>query len=67
MNETCDRCGPAVRAIYRVDRDGELYLCSHCTNQLSPALTAQGWNVRLTGEHALARQTAWRTAPGPAI
>ena len=26
MNETCDRCGPAVRAAYRVDRDRELYL-----------------------------------------
>jgi hypothetical protein len=33
MNETCDRCGPAVRAVYRVDRDGELYLCRHCKNQ----------------------------------
>ena len=26
MNETCDRCGPAVCAAYRVDRSGELYL-----------------------------------------
>ena len=34
MNETCDRCGPEVRAIYRVDRDAELYLCRHCANQL---------------------------------
>src|SRR5882762_1649496 len=25
MNQTCDRCGPAVRAAYRVDRGGELY------------------------------------------
>ena len=24
MNETCDRCGPAVRAVYRVDGGGEL-------------------------------------------
>ena len=38
MNETCDRCGPAVRAIYRVFRRGELYLCRHCTNQLRAAL-----------------------------
>jgi len=34
MNETCDRCGPGVSAVYRVDRKGELYLCRHCTNQL---------------------------------
>jgi len=58
MNETCDRCGPAVRAVYRVDRDGELYLCGHCTNQLWPALSAQGWSVRLIGEHTLAPQAA---------
>jgi hypothetical protein len=58
MNETCDRCGPAVRAIYRVDRGGELYLCRHCTNQLSPALSAQGWSVHLIDEHALAPQAA---------
>jgi RNase P subunit RPR2 len=46
MNETCDRCGPAVRAAYRVDRSGELYLCRHCTNLLWPALSARGWNIR---------------------
>jgi RNase P subunit RPR2 len=46
MNETCDRCGPAVRAAYRVTRSGELYLCRHCTNLLWPALSAQGWNIR---------------------
>jgi hypothetical protein len=27
MNEACDWCGPAVRAMYRADREGELYLC----------------------------------------
>lgn len=58
MNETCDRCGPAVRAVYRVDRDGELYLCGHCTNQLRPVLSAQGWSVRLIGEHTLAPHAA---------
>jgi ribosomal protein S14 len=42
MSETCDRCGPAVGAVYRV---GELYLCRHCTNQLWPTLSAQGWNI----------------------
>ena len=30
MNETCDRCGPAVRAAYRASRGGQLYLCGHC-------------------------------------
>ena len=54
MNETCDRCGPAVHAAYRVDRSdaayrversGELCLCGHCTNLLRPALSAQGWNI----------------------
>ena len=33
-DETCDRCGPAVRAAYRVHRDGDLYLCGHCTSRL---------------------------------
>ena len=54
MNETCDRCGPAVRAVYRVIRNSELYLCGHCASQLSPALSAQGWTIWPTGEHALA-------------
>ena len=55
MNQTCDRCGPAVRAVYRVHRDGELYLCRHCTNRLWPALSAQGWAI---GEDALTPQAA---------
>jgi hypothetical protein len=54
MNETCDRCGPAVRAAYRVDRRGELYLCRHCTNLLRPALSAQGWNIRLIRKQLVA-------------
>jgi hypothetical protein len=45
MNETCDRCGPAIRAVYRVTRNGELYLCGHCAKRLWPALSAQGWGV----------------------
>jgi hypothetical protein len=52
MNETCDRCGPRVRAVYRVDRDGELYLCRHCTNRLRPALWAQGWGIWPIAEYA---------------
>jgi len=53
MNETCDRCGPAVRALYRVNRQGELYLCGHCARQLWPELCAQGWTIWPAGEQAL--------------
>jgi len=54
MNETCDRCGPAVRAAYRVDSSGELYLCGHCTYLLRPALSAQGWNILLIRKQLVA-------------
>jgi hypothetical protein len=59
MNETCDRCGPAIRAAYRVDRVGrELYLCAHCASRQWPALSAQGWTIWPLGVHALAPQTS---------
>ena len=58
MNQTCDRCGPAVRAAYRASRGGQLYLCRHCTNQLRPALSAQGWAIWLI-------TTPAATLPGP--
>jgi hypothetical protein len=76
MNETCDRCGPAVHAAYRVARSGgayrvdrsgvayrvarsgELYLCGHCTNFQRPALSAQGWNIRLIREQLAAVSAA---------
>jgi hypothetical protein len=58
MNEACDRCGPAVCAMYHADREGELYLCGHCADRLSPALSAQGWSIGSIGEHALAPQRA---------
>jgi ribosomal protein S14 len=51
---TCDRCGPAVRAVYGARRDGELYLCRHCANRFWSALCAQGWTIRPVSEHALA-------------
>jgi ribosomal protein S27AE len=54
MNETCDRCGPAVSAAYRANRDGDLYLCGHCAHQLWSALWAQGWTIWAVGEHTLA-------------
>jgi hypothetical protein len=66
MHETCDRCGPAVRAVYRADRRGELYLCWHCTNQLGAALSAQGWTIWPAGEQALAPQASgYSGAPAP--
>ena len=58
MNDTCDRCGPAVRAVYRASRGGQLYLCGHCANQLRPALSAQGWAIWLIATPAV-------TPPGP--
>jgi hypothetical protein len=45
MSETCDRCGPGVRAAYRVDRTGKLYLCRHCASRLWSALSAAGWTI----------------------
>lgn len=49
MNETCDRCGPAVRAAYRANRMGVLYLCGHCVSQLGQALSTQGWTIWSVG------------------
>jgi hypothetical protein len=60
MNETCDRCGPAVNAAYRVDRSGELYLCRHCMNLLRPALAAQGWHILLIREPLVTASAAWQ-------
>jgi hypothetical protein len=54
VNQTCDRCGPAVQAAYRVDRQGELYLCRHCASHHWSALSAQGWTIWPAGEHAVA-------------
>ncbi len=58
MNQTCDRCGPAVRAAYRAARTGELYLCRHCTSRLRAALSAQGWVIRPIGQHVLIPQAS---------
>jgi ribosomal protein S27AE len=65
MNETCDRCGPAINAAYRVDRAGELYLCGHCASRLWPALSAQGWTFWPLGVQALAPQARARPRYGP--
>ncbi|MGH3283998.1 MAG: DUF7455 domain-containing protein [Streptosporangiaceae bacterium] len=53
MNQTCDRCGPAVRALFRVNRHGELYLCGHCARRLRPALCTQGWTLSPVAAHEL--------------
>jgi hypothetical protein len=63
MYETCDRCGPAIGAAYRVDRVGELYLCGQCATRHWRALSAQGWTFWSLGVHALAPQ-ARAAAPG---
>ena len=68
MNETCDRCGPAVGAAYRVDRvnrAGELYLCGHCASRQWRALSAQGWTFWPLGVHALAPQASAASGDGP--
>ena len=69
MNQTCDRCGPAVRAGYRADRDdrdGRLYLCGHCASRHWPALSAQGWTYWPLGVHAIAPQASTGPLYGPA-
>jgi hypothetical protein len=58
MHETCDRCGPAVFAVYRVAGRGELYLCGHCTRHLWGALRAQAWTIWPVAEHALTHQAS---------
>ena len=63
MNETCDPCGPTVRAMYRADRTGELYLCRHCASRLWRALSAQGWTIWPTGEQALGPDVSQQSMP----
>ena len=68
MNETCDRCGPAVGAAYRVDRvnrAGELYLCGHCASWQWQALSAQRWTFWPLGVHAVAPQASAASGDGP--
>jgi ribosome-binding protein aMBF1 (putative translation factor) len=59
MNETCDRCGSAVRAVYRPARQhSELYLCRHCANRHRPVLSARGWNIGPASGNSPARVEA---------
>ena len=62
MNQTCDRCGPAVRAVYHASRNGQLYLCGHRANQLRPALAAQGWAIWPIATPAVTHQSLHRPA-----
>ena len=69
MNQTCDRCGPAVGAGYRIDRvnrAGELYLCGQCSSRHWRAFSAQGWTVWPLGVHAIAPQASTGPLYGPA-
>ena len=65
MNQTCDRCGPSIRAAYRVDRVGELYLCGQCASRHWRALSAQGWTFWPLGVHAVAPQASVAPGYGP--
>jgi hypothetical protein len=67
MNETCDQCGPAVRATYRAALRGQLYLCGHCAAQLKPALRAQGWTIEpaANGSPGQQRRGTRRTCDAP--
>jgi hypothetical protein len=58
MGETCDRCGPAAGAAYRVGRIGELQLCGRRASRHWRALSAQGWTFWALGVHALAPQAS---------
>ncbi len=58
MSQTCDRCGPAVRASYRIERTGELFLCGHCASRHWRMLSAQGWIIWPTDVLALAPQAS---------
>ncbi len=64
MNETCDRCEPAVRAAYRINRAGDLYLCGPCATRQWRALSAQGQTFWPLGVHALAPQASAGPARG---
>jgi hypothetical protein len=65
MKETCDRCGPAIGAAYRVERAGELYLCRHCASLQWPALSAQGWTFWPLDVRAVAPQASAVPGYGP--
>jgi hypothetical protein len=58
MYETCDRCGPGVRAACIAVRSGQLYLCRHCAARLRLALRAQGWTIWPTADGSRGRRAA---------
>jgi hypothetical protein len=60
MTETCDRCGPAVRAGYRVNRVGELYLIGPGRHRGAAAAASSSRMVPLASASATVRNTASR-------
>ena len=56
MDQTCDRCGPAIGAAYRVDRAGELYLCGHRASLALAGAVRSGLDLLAAGEPAGAHQ-----------
>ena len=65
MTETCDQCGPAIGAAYRVNRVGELYLCGPCASRHWRTLSDQGWTYWPLDVHALAPQASAAPGYGP--
>ena len=60
MNETCDRCGPAIRR--RTAWSGSASFPVRTLHEPAmAALSAQGWTIWPLGVHALAPQAS---APG---
>lgn len=46
MHESCDRCGPHTRAVFRAAKNElVLTLCGHHTDRLRPHLCSAGWTV----------------------
>jgi hypothetical protein len=56
--ETCDRCGPGVRAAWRVTGPGggELCFCGACAAWYWRSLAAAGWDIWPLGGHPAAPQ-----------
>lgn len=44
--ETCDHCGPAVRATWRATHGfDQITMCAHCTSKHRLALMDKGWLI----------------------
>jgi hypothetical protein len=65
MNETCDRCGPAVGAGYRVDRVSELYLSGQCASPALAGAICSGLDLLAAGRACLAPQASAASRDDP--